>query len=122
MELQRASSLYVYIYIQEYNRVDIFSDVTKHRLPFDLEMIKKKKKRKFHMGSKRKDWKISTIRYRCNAYGTEISRFGRIVIDKEFLSEGKRPNKLYWNERDLGFVKHAINLISRSLYWDREIH
>lgn len=55
MELQRASSLYVYIYIQEYNRVDIFSDVTKHRLPFDLEMIKKRKKRKFHMGSKRKD-------------------------------------------------------------------
>lgn len=43
MELQRASSLYVYIYIQEYNRVDIFSDVTKHRLSFDLEMIKKKK-------------------------------------------------------------------------------
>lgn len=40
------------------------------------------------MGSRRyKSWKISTIRYRCNAYGTEISRFGRIVIDKEFLSE-----------------------------------
>lgn len=52
MELQRASSLYVYIYIQEYNRVDIFSDVTKHRLPFDLEMIKKKKKTKIPHGIK----------------------------------------------------------------------
>lgn len=80
---------------------------------------KKKKKRKFHMESRRcKDWKISTIRYRCNAYSTEISRFGRIVIDKEFLSEGKRFNKLHWNERDLGFVKHVINLINHSLYWE----